>query len=79
VTTTGITTTASAVAAMGLAGALGLVTVLTLLVLVIGKDMTTGENEQVRMRWGSQLNVVIAPLTIVFVVIAIKSIVDIVS
>ena len=64
---------------MGLASALSLVTVLTLLVLVIGKDMTTGEDEQVRIRWGTQLNVVIAPLTMVFVAIAIKSIVDILS
>jgi hypothetical protein len=78
-TTTGITTTASAVATMGLGTSLGLVTVLTLLILVIGKDMTTGEDEQIRARWGTHLNVVIAPLAIVFVVIAIKGVMDVLS
>ena len=64
---------------MGLAGALGLIVVLTLLVLIIGKDLATAAREDDRPRWSASLNVAIAPLAIAFVVMAAVKIADVLS
>ena len=78
-TTTGISTTVSAVTEMGLERATVLVTVLTLLVLVICQDVTLGVSERERRRWSSTLTVAIVPLAVTFVIVATVMISDVLS
>lgn len=69
-TTTVTTVTVSTVTVMGLAAALGLITTLTLVALLISKEIATATPGGQSIRWGRTLNVGLVPLLISFAVIA---------
>ena len=77
ITATTLTTSATEVARYD--AALGFIVALVLLVLLVGKDISISAEEKRRIRWGSALDVAIAPLAITFLVIAATRVADILS
>lgn len=78
-TTTAITPTLSVLETGGHEATLGLIVALVLLALLIVKDIGIGVPEQYRDRWNGALNIAIVPLGMTFLVIAITSVVDVLS
>ena len=72
-TTTVTTVTVSTVTVMGLTAALGLITTLTLVGLLISKEVAVVAPGEQTIRWGRVLNVGLVPLLIAFgVIVAVK-------
>lgn len=72
-TTTVTTVTVTTTTVLGLTGALGLITTLTLVALLIGKEITAATPGQRTIRWGRTLNVGIVPLLVAFaIIVAVK-------
>jgi len=68
-TTTVTTVTVSTVTVMGVAAALGLITTLALVALLISKEIATAIPGESGVRWGRTLNIGIVPLLVAFVFI----------
>ena len=65
-TTTVTTVTVTTVNNVGLAAALGLITTLALIGLLVAKEITAATPGQVSVRWGRTLNIGMIPLLIAF-------------
>jgi len=72
-TTTVTTVTVSTVTVMGVAAALGLITTLTLIALLVTKEITTAIPGRDGIRWARTLNIGVVPLLVAFaVIVAVK-------
>ena len=73
VVSTVTTTTISTVTTLSLAGSFALAAIITLLVLLIQKEVTTASRQRVARAFGRVLNIGIIPLLVVFVfIVAVK-------
>ena len=70
-TTTVTTVTVTTANNVGLAAALGLITTLALIGLLVAKEITAATPGQVSVRWGRTLNIGMIPLLIAFAVIVV--------
>ena len=68
-TTTVTTVTISTVTVIGVAAALGLITTLTLIALLISKEIATAVPGERGVRWSRTLNIGVVPLLVAFAVI----------
>lgn len=68
-TTTVTTVTVSTVTVLGLAAALGVIVTLTLVGLLVAKELVSATPGERGVRWGHTLNVGVIPLLISFLVI----------
>ena len=68
-TTTVTTVTVSTVTVIGVAAALGLITTLTLIALLISKEIATALPGERGVRWSRTLNIGVVPLLVAFAVI----------
>ncbi len=64
-TTTAVTTVTS----LQLAGILGVITTLTVIALLISREITSSIQGEHERRWGTPLNIALVPLAICFAVI----------
>ena len=72
-TTTVTTVTVSTVTVIGVAAALGLITTLTLIGLLISKEIATAVPGERGVRWSRTLNIGVVPLLVAFaVIVAVK-------
>lgn len=72
-TTTVTTVTVTTATTVGLVAALGLMTTLALVALLIGKEITAAAPGERSVRWGRTLNIGVVPLLIAFaVIVAVK-------
>jgi hypothetical protein len=69
--------TVSTVTTISIAGSLTLVAVLTFLLLLVQKEITTSVHDRIAHALGRALNVAIIPLFIAFVLIAIVRVLDV--
>ena len=65
-TTTVTTTTVTTVTSLNLVGALALIITLTLVVLLISREIVGGAQGEHEARWAQPLNTAIVPLTLCF-------------
>lgn len=70
------TTTISTVTTLSLAGSLALAAIITLLVLLIQKELTTASRERAARALGRVLNIGIVPLLVVFAFIVVVKVVQ---
>jgi hypothetical protein len=70
------TTTVSTVTTLALAGSLALICALTLVVMLIQKELTTAAESRLSRTLGRALNVGIVPLLIAFVLIVVVRVIE---
>jgi hypothetical protein len=67
--TTTVTTAVTTITSLQLAGILGLITTLTVILLLIGREITSSIQGEHERRWGQPLNVALIPLALCFAII----------